>query len=105
MAFSQPLLSLSRALALLSFLVLACASSSGSDGAVAPDADQPEEFDCGSLTTCDDGQACSDGAPCFKLKRCPGFVCAATQAACNAECGAGANCLVLESQPMLIGCR
>jgi hypothetical protein len=85
---------------LLALIGLACASGGSSgDGAASPDG-----VDCDSLTACDDQQQCGGGAQCFKIKSCPGFVCANVKAACQLECGSGA-CLVLESQPMMIGCR
>ena len=88
-----------RVVTLLALIGFACASAGGSgDGAAFPD-----QVRCDSLAACDDQQECS-GAQCFKLKKCPGFVCADVQVACKLECGAGA-CMVLESQPAMIGCR
>jgi len=89
-----------RCVALLSLLGVACAAAGSSgDGASSPD-----DVSCDSFAACDDQQQCSDGAQCFKVKECPGFVCANVQAACRLECGSRA-CVVLESQPMMIGCR
>jgi hypothetical protein len=86
--------------ALLALISLACAAGGSSgDGAASPDG-----IDCDSLTACDDKQQCSDGAQCFKVKSCPGFVCADVKAACKLECGSR-PCLVLESQPMMMSCR
>jgi hypothetical protein len=88
-----------RVVAVLVLICLACASGNSSgDGPASPD-----DVDCDSLTACD-GEKCSDGAQCFKIKGCPGFVCTDVQAACKLECGSR-KCLVLESQPMMIGCR
>jgi hypothetical protein len=89
-----------RVVALLALIVVACASAGGSgDGAATAD-----EVSCDSLSACDDQQQCSDRSQCFKVKKCPGFVCAKVEVACKLECGSGA-CMVLESQPMMIGCR
>jgi hypothetical protein len=86
--------------ALLALIGLACASGGSSgDGASSPDG-----VDCDSFTACDDKQQCSGGAACFKIKKCPGFVCADVESACKLECGSRA-CLVLESHPMMMSCR
>jgi hypothetical protein len=86
--------------ALVALIGLACASGGSSGDAAVP----PDSVDCGSLVACDDEQQCSDGAQCFKIKSCPGFVCANVEVACKLECDSRA-CLVLESHPMMIGCR
>jgi hypothetical protein len=89
-----------RGVTLLALIVIACASTGSSgDGAATAD-----DLGCDSVTPCDDQQQCSDGAQCFKVKKCPGFVCAKVDVACKLECGSG-SCMVLESQPMMIGCR
>ena len=92
-----------RAAALLALMVLACAAS-GSSGDGAASSDDPAGVDCSTLPTCEDGVHCSGGAQCFKLKSCPGFVCAEAKVACRGECSGG-DCLVLESQPMMLSCR
>jgi len=98
--FSKSTSAQRRVLALLALIGLACASGGSSgDGAASPDG-----VDCGSLTACDDNQQCGNGAQCFKIKSCPGFVCADVKTACEFECGSR-DCLVLESHPMMIGCR
>ena len=100
MTFSKSISAPRRLVALLTLIGLACASGGSSgDGAASP-----ESVDCDSLAACDDEQQCGGGAQCFKIKSCPGFVCANVQAACKLECGSR-DCLVLESQPMMIGCR
>lgn len=90
-----------RVVVLLALIALACASS-GSGAADAPD---EAGVDCSALSSCDDKLQCGGGARCFKLKSCSGFVCAEVKTACRSECGAGADCLVLESQPMMLSCR
>lgn len=90
-----------RVVVLLALIGLACASS-GSGAAGAPD---ESGVDCSALSPCDDKLQCSGAGQCFKLKSCSGFVCAEVKTACRSECGAGADCLVLESQPMMLSCR
>ena len=91
-----------RALALLALIALACASSGGSgDGAASPD---DGSVDCATLSACADGLKCSGKDQCFKLKGCPGFVCTSAKVACKSDC-AGRDCLLLESQPMMLSCR
>jgi hypothetical protein len=100
MAFSKSNWARRGVAVLLALIGLACASvGSSGDGAASPDG-----VDCDSLTACDDKQQCNGGAQCFKIKSCQGFVCADVKAACKLECGSRA-CLVLESYPMMIGCR
>ena len=89
-------------LALLGLVGFSCASSGSSGGAASPDGD--EAVDCTTLPKCGDKLECSGGAQCFKLKSCPGFRCTDVKLACRSDC-AGADCLVLESQPMLLSCR
>jgi hypothetical protein len=98
MSFSK----LTRALLLPALTIVACASSGGG-GADAPGDDGA--VDCSTLPACDDKLQCSGGDQCFKLKRCDGFVCAGAKVACKSECGVGADCLLLESQPMMLSCR
>jgi len=88
-----------RVAVLLALVGSACTSGSGGNS---PDGEQG--VDCDSLKACDDKLHCGGGDQCFKLKSCPGFVCAETKVACGAECGPK-KCLVLESQPMLLSCK
>jgi hypothetical protein len=105
MSLSKSILAPRRLAALLAIVGLACASSGSSEGgAEAPDSD-PDALDCSALAACDDKLQCSGEAKCFKLKSCPEFVCVSVKQACRAECGAGNDCLLLESQPMLMGCK
>ncbi|HEV8244573.1 MAG TPA: hypothetical protein VGP93_02265 [Polyangiaceae bacterium] len=102
MSLSKSTFAPRRVVALLALVGFACASSGRSDhGAASADTDG---VDCSALHACGDQLRCSGGAKCFKLKSCPGFVCASMKLACSAECG-GADCLVLESQPMMMSCR
>ncbi len=89
-----------RWVTVLALMVIACASSGG-DGAHSPD---DQSVDCTALSACNDKLQCSGKAQCFKLKSCPGFVCASAKLACKSECGGG-DCLLLESQPMMMSCR
>ena len=100
MSFSKSVLAPRRVLALLAIAALACASSGGTENkADSPDADT---LDCSALTACGGDLGCPGDSKCFKLKACPEFVCASLQQACRAECGAGVDCLLLESQPLLL---
>src|SRR5258706_14981597 len=90
-----------RVAALLALVGFACASGSSDHGAASADTGG---VDCSALHACGDQLRCSGEAKCFKLKSCPGFVCASMKLACRAECGS-ADCLVFESQPMMMSCR
>ncbi|HVJ21927.1 MAG TPA: hypothetical protein VM686_41265 [Polyangiaceae bacterium] len=108
MSLSKSILAPRRLCALLAFVGLACASSGSSGGgadSADPEAEDEDALDCSALQACGDKLDCSGEARCFKLKSCPEFVCVSVKQACKAECGAGNDCLLLESQPLLMGCK
>ncbi len=103
MSFSQSIGAPRRVVALLAILCCACAASGSSDDrAVSPDT---AGVDCSELAACGEQLQCSGTEQCFKLKSCPRFVCVQTKLACRSECGPSADCLVLESYPMMLSCR